>query len=123
MPWIKQEDCTGCGGCVEECPTNAISIEDEKAHINMEKCIRCGKCHDVCPQQAVKHDSERIPEEVETNLEKTKKLMQYFKSKEEKQGFLERMIKHFNKEKIVAEKSLQKIKLLRDRVWVDQLLK
>ena len=116
MPWIKQEDCNGCGSCVEECPVDAISMENGKASIDMESCIRCGKCHDVCPQKAVRHDSERIPVEVEMNLEKTRKLMQYFTGRQEKQEFLGRMIKHFNKEKMVAEKSLQKIKELRQKI-------
>lgn len=109
MPWIKQEDCTGCGICVEKCPVNAISLKKEKAVIDMEKCIRCGKCHDVCPQGAVRHDSEKIPYEIEENVKGTKKLLKNFKSKSEKQSFLERIVKHYNKEKIIAEKTIKKI--------------
>ncbi len=88
MPWIDKDKCTGCGVCVKECPVSAIILEEGKAEIDMDKCIRCGKCHDVCPQQAVRHDSEKIPLEVEENLNKTKKLMENFKTEEEKKHFL-----------------------------------
>jgi len=112
MPWIDKSKCTGCKICVKQCPVNAISMKEGKAEIDMEKCIRCGKCHDVCPQEAIRHDSEKIPLEVNENIEKTKKLMKNFDSKKEKQAFLERMIKHFNKEMKVAEKTINKIKNL-----------
>ena len=110
MPWIDKDKCIGCGICVKQCSVNAISMKEGKAEIDMEKCIRCGKCHDVCPQQAVRHDSEKISFEVEENIKKTKELMKNFDSEEEKKAFLERMIKHFNKEVKVAEKTIKKIK-------------
>ena len=112
MPWVKQEDCVGCGICVEECPVDAISMEDEKAKIDMDECIRCGTCHDVCPEDAVRHDSEKIPEEVEANIEWTKGLMKYYKTEEERKGFIARMKKYFNKEKIVMEKTLERLESL-----------
>ena len=112
MPWVDKNKCVGCGFCVRECPVDAIYMKEGKAGIDMDKCIRCGKCHNVCPQEAIRHDSEKIPQEVKENLEKTKELMEKFKTKEEKKAFLERMIKHFNKEKMVAEKSIEKIKKL-----------
>ncbi len=110
MPWIDKDKCTGCGICINTCPVGAISMKQGKAEVDMEECIRCGKCHDVCPQEAVKHDKEKIPIEVEENIKKTKKLMENFETEEEKKAFLERMIKHFNKEIKVAEKTIEKIK-------------
>lgn len=110
MPWIDENKCVGCGICIRECPVDAISMKEEKVEIDMEKCIRCGKCHDICPQEAVRHDSEKIPLEIKENLEKTKKLMENFETREEKNAFLERMIKNYNKEKKVAEETIKKIK-------------
>lgn len=110
MPWIDKNKCTGCGLCIRECPVEAISLKQGKAEIDMDKCIRCGKCHDICSQEAVRHDSEKIPIEVEENLKKIKKLMENFKTAEEKKAFLERMLKHFNKEIKVAEKTIEEIK-------------
>jgi len=114
MPWVDKEKCTGCQACIQVCPVGAIEIKEEKAQINMDECIRCGKCHDACPQNAVRHDSERIPIEVEENIKRTKGLMKNFESIQEKQEFLGRMIKHFNKERIVAEKSIEETKKLKE---------
>lgn len=110
MPWINQDKCTGCGVCVEGCPVNAISLNRGKAIIDMEKCIRCGRCHDICSREAIIHDSERIPFEVEKNVKKTKELIRGFKDKKEKQTFLGRMIKHYNKEIKIAKEVIEKIK-------------
>ena len=110
LPWIKKEDCIGCGICVEKCPVNAIYMIDKKAEINMNECIRCGTCHKVCPQEAVRHDSERIPQEIEANIEWTKQLLKKYKTKNEKLALIQRIERHFLKEKKVIEKTLERLK-------------
>jgi len=112
MPWIKKEDCIGCGICVEKCSVDAIELEDEKAYINENECIRCGVCHDVCPQDAVRHDSERIPFEVEDNIQWVKNLLENYNTETEKDAFITRIKKHFNKERTVIKKTLDKIDLI-----------
>ncbi|MBN1128588.1 MAG: 4Fe-4S binding protein [Chitinispirillaceae bacterium] len=113
MPWIDREKCTGCGICAKRCPSGAIIMDGGKAEIHMQKCIHCGTCHSVCPQEAVRHDSEKIPADVAANIEMTENFMdacaKYFGEEKEKWKCLERMKKHFNKEKIVAEKTLGKL--------------
>jgi ferredoxin len=117
MPWVAKDTCTGCGVCVEECPVDAIVMEDDGAEIHMSDCIHCGRCHDVCDQEAVRHDSEKVPDEVKANVEETKYFMEacenYLGGAEEQQKCLNRMIKHFTKEKMVAEKTIEELELLR----------
>ena len=115
MPWVDRNECVGCGVCVEECPVDAISLVDEKAEINMDECIRCGNCHEVCPQEAVKHDSERIPQEVEVNVEKVKGYMRHFHNETERQACLKRSMNFFKFQKTVAEKTLEQLERLKKR--------
>ena len=117
MPWVDEEKCIGCNVCVERCPVDAISMENEKAKINMEECIHCGTCHSVCPSEAVRHDGEKIPENIKSNVEETKKFMElcakHLGDVKEKAKCLQRMIKYFNKEKIVAEKTIEELEKLK----------
>jgi len=117
MPWIDKDMCIGCGTCVEECPVGTIIMGDETAEINMDNCIHCGTCHEVCPEDAVRHDSEKIPDSVEANMTETKKFMsdceKYLKSAEEGQKCLNRMIKHYNKQIIIAQKTLDELESLK----------
>lgn len=118
MPWINIEDCNGCGICVEECPVNTIAMKEEEAEIDMDGCIRCGVCHDICPQDAVKHDSEKVPEIIDRNVELTKKSMElcalYLGNEQEGIKCLNRMIKYFNRKKMIAERTLEAIEKLRN---------
>jgi len=116
MPWIDKNKCIGCEICIKECPVNAIFIKNGKAKIDMEKCIRCGKCHNICPQEAVRHDSERIPFEIKENLEEIKNLLENFKNEEERKNLLKRMVRRYNKEKIVAEKTIKEIEFLQNKL-------
>jgi NADH:ubiquinone oxidoreductase subunit F (NADH-binding)/Pyruvate/2-oxoacid:ferredoxin oxidoreductase delta subunit/(2Fe-2S) ferredoxin len=51
---IQPDLCTGCGLCLRECPTGAISGEKKSPHaIDQELCTRCRLCYDVCPVGAV----------------------------------------------------------------------
>jgi ferredoxin len=49
---IDADVCVGCGTCVEECPSGAISL-DEVAVVSIDECVDCGTCVDVCPSGAV----------------------------------------------------------------------
>jgi ferredoxin len=51
---VDPEKCTGCGACVDECPTDAIAMQDDnKALVNADECVDCGACVDVCPSEAI----------------------------------------------------------------------
>jgi len=51
---IDEETCTGCGTCVDWCPTDAITLDDEGvARRDEDACIGCGVCARFCPEEAI----------------------------------------------------------------------
>lgn len=54
-PKIDREECTGCGICVDECPTEALDLdsEDIATLAHPENCDGCATCEDVCPTEAI----------------------------------------------------------------------
>ncbi len=109
MPWINEEMCVGCGICVSECPVDSISMSDSIAQIDDSECIRCGQCHDVCPQEAVRHDGEKVPEEIEANLEWARDLLRHYDTPDEQEAFIGRMKNFFGKERKVAEQTIERL--------------
>lgn len=49
---VDEDTCTACGTCVDECPVEAITLE-EVAVIDEDTCTDCGSCVDVCPVDAI----------------------------------------------------------------------
>lgn len=58
-----QEQCTGCGACVDICPVNVIRMEGDFPVVDKQWCIGCGVCAVPCSFGAVKlvRKSEAIP--------------------------------------------------------------
>lgn len=52
---VDRELCTGCGICVDECPSNVFDMEDDLAEPNrLEDCTACKLCELDCPSEAIK---------------------------------------------------------------------
>lgn len=49
---VTSDACIACGVCVELCPTDVISIENDKAVTREENCIVCQACVKGCPEGA-----------------------------------------------------------------------
>jgi ferredoxin len=46
--------CTGCGTCVDHCPTDAITLNAENlAERDADACLGCGVCARFCPEKAI----------------------------------------------------------------------
>ncbi len=93
-PFIKKENCTGCGLCIEHCDVNAIFLREGKAEIDDKKCVGCAMCIAVCPNKAM-----RIPWGSSTKEELEKKIVDYSKA----------IIDKFGKENFVYINILQNI--------------
>jgi NAD-dependent dihydropyrimidine dehydrogenase PreA subunit len=52
---ISQDDCLGCEVCIDACPVNAISFDEEEeiAKVDPELCTGCGDCVKECPVEAI----------------------------------------------------------------------
>ena len=50
---IDKKKCTGCEQCVNVCPVEAITMNDDKASIDEETCVECGACEAECPNEAI----------------------------------------------------------------------
>lgn len=52
MITIDQGKCTGCCGCIDLCPSIAISMIQDVVTIDPELCTECTICVKVCPMGA-----------------------------------------------------------------------
>ncbi|MBN2391567.1 MAG: 4Fe-4S binding protein [Anaerolineae bacterium] len=52
--WLDETRCTGCGACVEVCPTGALTLVDGKAHLDEALCKGCEACIQACPAGALR---------------------------------------------------------------------
>mgnify|MGYP001082966713 FL=1 len=51
---VDRDECVGCGTCVEECPEEAVTLDDEEiAVVDADKCTECGTCVESCPSEAI----------------------------------------------------------------------
>lgn len=51
---VESEHCNACKICLKRCQMDAITIENEKAVIDLSKCIGCGLCVTTCKKEAMK---------------------------------------------------------------------
>ena len=50
---IDHDLCTGCGLCVDICPSNTLSLVDDRATVTGDHCLQCDHCAAICPVGAV----------------------------------------------------------------------
>jgi len=71
MPFIDKEKCTGCGLCVMNCPTKALTLSQNNERdiyqilFREDACDACGVCEKSCPENCLQW-VEKGPEKNET---------------------------------------------------------
>ncbi len=67
-PTIKENECTLCETCMENCPEEAITMAVESALIDQEKCVGCGQCLATCRFDAVAYNWGASHEAIQKNV-------------------------------------------------------
>lgn len=51
---FDHEKCTGCGLCVNLCPSDTLIMEDKKVRMKQPvECMMCADCVAFCPEDAI----------------------------------------------------------------------
>ncbi len=53
---VDIDECVGCGTCMDECPQEPISMNDDDIAVISDECTDCGLCADACPTAAISSD-------------------------------------------------------------------
>lgn len=62
MIGVNLELCTGCGACMEACPSAAITMWGGSPEIDLEACTLCETCLEACPAGALERlEPVRVP--------------------------------------------------------------
>lgn len=74
LPEIDLEKCTGCGVCVQKCPTQAVAVVNGKVvALRPDLCNYCTDCETFCEVGAIQCPFEIFlvePESSKTHSEK-----------------------------------------------------
>ncbi|MCK4245405.1 MAG: 4Fe-4S binding protein [Candidatus Omnitrophica bacterium] len=51
---LNEEECVGCGVCVDACEKDVLEMTDDVVKIvHQEKCDGCNSCVEACPNEAL----------------------------------------------------------------------
>jgi len=54
LPRLDESRCTGCGDCVEVCPTDCLALAGPVPWLPRPRdCISCAACQLICPEAAI----------------------------------------------------------------------
>ncbi|MGB9791265.1 MAG: 4Fe-4S dicluster domain-containing protein [Thermacetogeniaceae bacterium] len=53
-PKVDLEKCSGCGTCVDVCPSEVFEMENDKSKVaRPDDCTGCETCVEECPEEAI----------------------------------------------------------------------
>lgn len=54
LPAFDEDACVACGTCVERCPPEALSLDDDgPPQVDQGRCFGCAVCATGCPEEAI----------------------------------------------------------------------
>ena len=57
IPKVEASKCDGCGNCVDVCPADVFEIDEDKAVVvRPDDCVECMACLENCPTEAITID-------------------------------------------------------------------
>ena len=46
--------CNGCGRCIHVCPSQTITMKNDKAMVSGHQSLGCDHCAAICPTEAIR---------------------------------------------------------------------
>ena len=56
----SEKSCLRCQHCVKNCPVSAISLNNNRIHIDKNKCTLCGNCYSECPAHSLEKAGRKV---------------------------------------------------------------
>jgi Ni,Fe-hydrogenase III small subunit/Pyruvate/2-oxoacid:ferredoxin oxidoreductase delta subunit len=59
LPVLDDSKCPdGCHACVQACPTDAVSQDQDGLRLDLGRCLFCTECVDACPEGAIRYSQD-----------------------------------------------------------------
>lgn len=74
---IHDKACRGCRLCLDVCPTDCFSYDEEKQKAEVavvENCIACLSCAFICPSGAITHKDHHVVKNFYRNIEFSRRM-------------------------------------------------